>query len=209
MADELVERSGSGSDALDLPEWMRPVVVVGALAALMWLVEVIDLVPGVDLDRWGLEPREVDGLVGIVTMPFLHGGFGHLISNTIPFVIMGALIAAGGLARYFTVTAIIAVVAGVGTWLVGPDGTVHIGASALVFGYLTYLLARGIFDRKPVHLLLGLVVLFLYGGVLWGLLPRPGVSWQGHVFGAIGGVLAARVIHAGAGTARRSDAANM
>ena len=151
MADELVERSGSGSDALDLPEWMRPVVVVGALAALMWLVEVIDLVPGVDLDRWGLEPREVDGLVGIVTMPFLHGGFGHLISNTIPFVIMGALIAAGGLARYFTVTAIIAVVAGVGTWLVGPDGTVHIGASALVFGYLTYLLARGIFDRTSVE----------------------------------------------------------
>lgn len=209
MADELGERSGSGSGALDLPEWMRPVVVVGVLAALMWLVEIVDLIPGTNLDRWGIEPREIDGLVGIVTMPFLHGGFGHLISNTIPFVIMGALIAASGLARYFTVTAIILVVSGVGTWLVGPDRTVHIGASALVFGYLTYLLARGVFDRKPTHLVVGLIVLFLYGGVLWGLLPRPGISWQGHVFGAVGGVLAARVIHAEGGTARRADAANM
>lgn len=209
MADEPVERSRSGTDDLGLPDWMRPVVVVGVIAALMWLVEIIDLIPGTDLDRWGIQPREVDGLVGIVTMPFLHDGFGHLISNTIPFVIMGALIAASGLTRYFTVTAIIVVVSGVGTWLIGPDHSIHIGASALVFGYLTYLLARGLFDRKPTYLLVGLVVLFLYGGVLWGLLPRPGISWQGHLFGAIGGVVAARVIHAEAATSRRSGAATL
>jgi membrane associated rhomboid family serine protease len=208
MADEDAARPRSGGDALDLPDWMRPVIVVGALAAVMWVVEIIDLLPGTDLDRWGIQPRELGGLVGIVTMPFLHGGFGHLLSNTIPFVIMGSLIAAGGLARFFTVSAIIVVVAGVGTWLLGPDHTVHIGASALVFGYLTYLLTRGLFDHKPTYLLLGLVVLFLYGGVLWGVLPRPGISWQAHLFGAVGGVLAARVIHTAAAPAR-SDAATL
>ncbi len=209
MTDAGIDRTGSGDDSLGIPEWMRPVVVVGLFAAAMWVVEIIDLIPGTDLDQWGIKPREVDGLVGIATMPLLHGGFGHLISNTIPFLIMGSLIAAAGLARYFLVTAIITLVAGVGTWLTGPDHTIHIGASALVFGYLTYLLARGFFDRKPTYLLLGLLVLFLYGGVLWGLLPSPGVSWQGHLFGAIGGVVAARAVHADAVTARRSSAATM
>lgn len=208
MTDDQLERPGVG-DSLDIPEWMRPVVIVGMFAALMWAVELIDLFPGTNLDRWGIRPREIGGLVGIVTMPFLHDGFGHLISNTIPFVIMGCLIAVSGIGRFFVVTAIITIVSGVGTWLTGPDHTVHIGASALVFGYLTYLLARGFYDRKPTYLLLGLVVLFLYGGVLWGVLPRPGISWQGHLFGAVGGVVAARLLHSDRVTTRRSDAATM
>lgn len=209
MTDAGIENPPTGDEALDVPEWMRPVVVVGLFAALMWIVEIVDLIPGTDLDRWGIRPRELGGLVGIVTMPLLHDGFGHLISNTIPFVIMGAIIAASGIARYAVVTAVITVVAGAGTWLLGPGHTVHIGASALVFGYLTYLLTRGFFDRKPTYILLGLLVLFLYGGVLWGILPRPGISWQGHLFGALGGVIAARSVHAEAVTARRSGAATM
>lgn len=208
MTDESLDRPG-GADELDIPGWMRPVVVVGLFAALMWVVELVDLFPGTNFDRWGIRPRELDGLVGVVTMPLLHAGFGHLISNTIPFVVMGSLIAASGIGRYFVVTAIVTVVSGVGTWLTGPDHTIHIGASALVFGYLTYLLARGFFERRPTYLVLGLLVLFLYGGVLWGLLPRPGISWQGHLFGAIGGVVAARLVHGEAVTNRRSDAAMM
>lgn len=208
MTDDPLDKPGS-ADALGIPEWMRPVVIVGVFASLMWVVELIDLFPGTNLDRWGLRPRELEGLVGIVTMPLLHGGFGHLISNTIPFVIMGSLIAASSVSRYFLITAIITLVSGVGTWLIGPGQSVHIGASALVFGYLTYLLTRGLFDRKPTYLLLGIVVLFLYGGVLWGILPRPGISWQGHLLGAVGGVAAARVVHAEAVTTRRSGAATM
>jgi membrane associated rhomboid family serine protease len=208
VTDESLDRPG-GADELDIPGWMRPVVVVGLFAALMWVVELVDLFPGTNFDRWGIRPRELDGLVGVVTMPLLHAGFGHLISNTIPFVVMGSLIAASGIGRYFVVTAIVTVVSGVGTWLTGPDHTIHIGASALVFGYLTYLLARGFFERRPTYLVLGLLVLFLYGGVLWGLLPRPGISWQGHLFGAIGGVVAARLVHGEAVTNRRSDAAMM
>ena len=87
--------------------------------------------------------------------------------------------------------------------LVGPSGTVHIGASGLVFGYLAYLIVRGVFERRLGYLAIGLLVLFFYGGALWGLLPQPGISWQGHVFGALGGVLAARVVHNDAVTSRK------
>jgi membrane associated rhomboid family serine protease len=182
--------------ALDLAGWLRPYLVVAVLAALMWAVELVDLIPGTDLDQWGIRPRQGEGLVGIAAAPFLHSGFGHLLGNTIPFLILGGLVASGGVLRFLQVTLIVALVAGVGTWLVGPDHTVHLGASGLVFGYLAYLLARGLFERRPVFLLVGAVVLFLYGGTLWGLVPRPGISWQGHLFGALGGVLAARVLHA-------------
>lgn len=180
---------------LDLPGWLRPYLVVALVAALMWLVEIIDLLPHTDLDRWGVRPRRLDGLVGIVASPFLHSGFPHLISNTIPFLVLGGLIAAGGLARFFRVSAIVALITASGTWLIGPDRTVHIGASGIVFGYVTYLISRGIFERRLGHLLVGAAVVFVYGGVLWGLLPRPGVSWQMHLFGAIGGIVAARMVH--------------
>ena len=102
-----------------------------------------------------------------------------------------------GLARVAAVTAIVAVVGGLGTWLVGPAGTVHIGASGLVFGFASYLLVRGFFSRRPLHLIVGVAVLLVYGTtLLFGFVPTPGVSWQGHLFGAVGGVLAARVLHA-------------
>lgn len=191
MAADDVERP-----ELDLPGWLRPYLIVALLVAAMWVVEIIDLIPGTDLDRWGIRPRELVGLVGIVTAPFLHNGFAHLISNTIPFLILGGLIAASGVAQFFRVTVIVGLTAGLGTWLIGQSDSYHIGASGLVFGYLTYLLARGLFERKLTYLAVGLVVLFLYGGVLWGLVPRPGISWQGHLFGALGGVLAAKVLHA-------------
>lgn len=191
MAADDVERP-----ELDLPGWLRPYLIVALLVAAMWVVEIIDLIPGTNLDRWGIRPRELVGLVGIVTAPFLHNGFAHLISNTIPFLILGGLIAASGVAQFFRVTVIVGLTAGLGTWLIGQSDSYHIGASGLVFGYLTYLLARGLFERKLTYLVVGLVVLFLYGGVLWGLVPRPGISWQGHLFGALGGVLAAKVLHA-------------
>jgi membrane associated rhomboid family serine protease len=162
---------------------------------LMWLVEVVDLVAG-DLDAAGIRPRDPDGLSGIVAAPFLHGGFAHLLGNTIPFLILGAAIALSGLARVAAVTAIVAVVGGLGTWLTAPEGTIHIGASGLVFGFAAYLVARGAYSRRGWHLAAGLVVLAIYGTTLLvGLVPTPGISWQGHLFGAVGGVVAARALH--------------
>jgi membrane associated rhomboid family serine protease len=169
-----------------------------ALVALMWAVEVVDVIADHQLDQYGIEAREPQGLDGIVTAPFLHVGFGHLISNTIPFVIMGLLIAVEGARRLVAVFAIVALVSGLGTWIVAPEGSIHVGASGVVFGFATYLIARGWFNRRTSQIAIGLVILVIWGGVLvGGLQPREGISWQGHLFGAIGGVVAARVLAGG------------
>jgi membrane associated rhomboid family serine protease len=165
------------------------------MVALMWILEILDVALDHRLDRYGIEPREADGLDGVVTAPFLHVGFGHLIANTIPFVVMGVVIAFEGPLRLLGVTAIVILVSGLGTWLIAPDNTIHLGASGVVFGYATYLIARGVFNRRFAEIAVGLVVVLIWGGaLLGGLEPQRGISWQGHLFGAIGGVIAARVL---------------
>src|SRR5215217_5834183 len=167
------------------------------MVAVMWLVEVYDAVGG-DPDSAGIRPRDPDGLVGVPLSPFLHGSWGHLIGNTIPFVILGAAIAIGGLVRVAIVSGIVIVVGGLGTWLTAPSNTIHIGASGMVFGFAAYLIARGAYTRTAWHILAGLAVLAIYGATLIsGFVPTPGVSWQGHLFGAVGGVVAARFLHRG------------
>jgi membrane associated rhomboid family serine protease len=174
------------------PDWESGLIFVAAMAGLMWVAEIIDTALGGDLDQYGIEPQDTDGLVGIATAPFLHADFSHLIGNTIPFLILGAAIALSGLARVVWATVIIAAVAGLGTWLVAPEGTEHIGASGIVFGYATYLITRALFSRSLAHLIVGVLVLVIYGStLLFGVVPRDGISWQGHLFGGIGGVIAA------------------
>jgi membrane associated rhomboid family serine protease len=166
--------------------------LLGGIIALMWLVEVANSLDSGGLDGDGIHARNVDRLWGILTSPFIHASFTHLIDNTIPFVFMGVIIALRGAARLALVTAIVIVIGGLGTWLIGPAGASTIGASGLVFGYAAYLLARGFFDRSLLEVLIGIVV-----GVVWGaalvssLVPHAGISWQAHVCGAIGGVIAA------------------
>jgi len=170
-----------------------------ALVAVMWVSEIVDTAADNRLDQYGIEPRDADGLIGVVTAPFLHLGFGHLISNTVPFIAMGLAIALAGAVRVIGVTAVVAAVSGVGTWLTAPDGSVTIGASGIVFGYATYLISRGLFTRGVVDLVVGLLVIAFWGGaLLGGLLPEQGISWQGHLFGAIGGIVAARLLARGA-----------
>ncbi|HEX6391702.1 MAG TPA: rhomboid family intramembrane serine protease [Solirubrobacteraceae bacterium] len=169
--------------------------IVIALIALMWASEIVDTILDHRLDKCGIEPRDADGLSGIVAAPFLHADFAHLIGNTVPFAVLGFVIALGGAARVALVTVITALVSGAGTWVIAPEHTLHIGASGVVFGYATYLLARGFFNRDLVQLLTGAVVAAIWGGaLLGGLEPQDGISWQGHLFGAIGGVVAARVL---------------
>ena len=170
-------------------------LVVFALAVVMWVSEIVDVVVDHRLDGYGIEPRDTDGLTGIIAAPFLHGGFDHLVSNTVPFLLMGFAIAFKGAVRVVLVTVIVALVSGIGTWLVAPSDTLHIGASGVVFGYATYLLSRGFFDRDLLGLAVGVAVGAIWGtALLGGLLPQEGISWQGHFFGAVGGVLAARVL---------------
>jgi len=172
----------------------RGLLLVAAMAAVMWVVEALDAA-GAHLDSNGIVPRSGGGLDGIVWAPFLHGSWGHLAGNTVPFLVLGALIALSGLARVAAVTVLVAVVGGLGVWLVAPSHTVHIGASGLVFGYAGYLVARGIFSRSVLHLAVGAAVALVWGTTLLsGLVPHDGISWQGHLFGALGGILAARLL---------------
>lgn len=191
----LPEQSSAADVDTPMAELLRPFVVVSVVVAVMWAAELVDLVPGTEFDRWGVRPRSTRGLLGIVLAPFLHRGFGHLLANTIPFVIMGGAIASGSIGRFVRVAVIVGLVSGLGTWLVASSTSVHIGASGLVFGFLTYLVIRGVFARNLLWLAGGALTLFVYGGILWGVLPRPGISWSGHVFGAVGGVLAAWLLH--------------
>jgi membrane associated rhomboid family serine protease len=176
-------------------ERQQAVTVVVVMAVGMWLLEIVDTIADHSLDNLGIEPRETDGLTGVVAAPFLHADFAHLASNTIPFVVMGCVIALAGVVRLLAVTGIVMLVSGIGTWLTGPENSLHIGASGVVFGYATYLMSRGVFNRNIFELAIGAVVAVIWGGaLLGGLAPQDGISWQGHLFGAIGGVIAARLL---------------
>ncbi|WP_426721717.1 rhomboid family intramembrane serine protease [Corynebacterium auriscanis] len=147
------------------------------------------------LTAYGIHPLTPEGLVGIILAPFLHADFGHLMANSSIALIVVFLVALSGRRVLWLSSIVIALVAGIGTWLFGGPGTVHIGASGVIFGWLTFLIVRGLFTRQLLQILLGGVVLFSYGSVLWGVLPTtPGVSWQGHLFGAIGGLVAAWLV---------------
>jgi membrane associated rhomboid family serine protease len=174
------------------PDRTNALLLVVAMVALMWLTEVVDQIGLGDLDNYGIHPRDVDGLPEILAAPFLHAGFGHLVSNTVPFLVMGAAIAFAGLVRVALVTLVVALVSGLGTWLIASPDSVHLGASGVVFGYAAYLVARGLLSRRLVELAVGALVVGVWGlGMLQGLLPQERISWQAHLFGAVGGVLAA------------------
>jgi membrane associated rhomboid family serine protease len=171
------------------------VLILVSLLAIAWGLEIVDtFVLHQSLNSLGILPRQPIGLRGILFAPFLHGGFPHLSANTIPFLVLGWLVMAQSISDFTIVSLICMLVGGFGTWLFGANAF-HIGASGVIFGYLGFLLTRGYFDRR---LSSGLVALFVgctYGTVLWGVLPStPGISWEGHLFGFIGGVVAARFI---------------
>lgn len=159
----------------------------------MWAEEIADQLLGGRLDALGIVPRTELGLRGLLFAPFLHVGFAHLIANSVPFAVLGFLVALRSLLRFALVTLTVMLLGGLGVWLFAPAFTVHLGASILVFGYLGYLLARGFYERSAAAILVALGVLLLYGTALWGVLPlTPGVSWQAHLFGFLAGALSAR-----------------
>jgi membrane associated rhomboid family serine protease len=161
----------------------------------MWVSEGVDQVAfDGELDRFGIVPREIDGLTGIVLAPFLHAGFGHLVANTIPLLVLGGLIAFKGLRRLIVVGVGVILIGGLGVWLFGRSA-IHLGASGVVFGFLGYLVAAGVLERRLRSVMLAVVAVVLYGGMIWGVLPgTPGVSWESHLFGLLAGVVMARVV---------------
>jgi membrane associated rhomboid family serine protease len=171
-------------------------IILGGFVAILWLVELIDWIffHGA-LDAYGVKPRTLSGLRGILFMPFLHRGFGHLLANTFPIIILGWMVMVRRTADLFIVAIITMLVGGMGIWLFGATGSVHIGASVLVFGFFGFLLARALFERSLAAIGVAIVVFIFYGGIIWGVLPgQDGISWLGHLFGFIGGVLAANLL---------------
>ncbi|MEW6283752.1 MAG: rhomboid family intramembrane serine protease [Candidatus Eremiobacterota bacterium] len=181
-------------------------LILGGLLLTFWALETVDVVLlHQALNRYGIVPRTQDGLWGILFAPFLHGGFPHLIANSVPFLVLGWLVLVRGVKDFLAVSLVTVLVAGLGTWLVGAAGTVHIGASGVVFGYLGYLMLRGFFERKILSILLSIGVGYLYGRYLPGVLPgQQGISWECHLFGFLGGALAAWLMTRSAPRAHQS-----
>ncbi|AFY39757.1 Rhomboid family protein [[Leptolyngbya] sp. PCC 7376] len=181
-------------------EVTQQVTIIGGFLLIFWILEISDqfifqnLWRG-GLDIYGIMPRNMTGLRGVLFAPFLHGDFQHLIANSIPFAILGWLVMFQRIRDFWVVTASATLVGGLGVWLVGAQNSVHLGASILIFGYLGFLLFRGYFQRDIPSIAIACVVFFFYGSVLWGVLPTaPGVSWEGHLFGLIGGGVAAKLL---------------
>ncbi|MBD2092868.1 rhomboid family intramembrane serine protease [Microcoleus sp. FACHB-1515] len=175
-------------------EFKLHVAIIGGLVALAWAIEIVDLFLGGWLNQFGIFPRTIIGLRGILFAPLLHGNIPHLIGNTIPFIILGWLVMLRRTSDFFIVTAIVALLGGLGTWLFGAPA-LHIGASGVIFGYFGFLLARGYFERSFVAIGFSVLVAILYGGMIFGVLPgQYGISWEGHLFGFLGGIFTARLL---------------
>jgi membrane associated rhomboid family serine protease len=164
---------------------------LAGLALLMVAVQVFNSALGYSLNIFGLIPRTLQGLPGIALSPFLHGSFGHLAANLVPFLLLGALVMTEGLKRFVSVSLTIILLGGALVWLFGFRG-IHVGASGWVFGLWAYILARAWFLRSWGSLLAASVVMFLYSGLIFGFIPRAGVSFEGHIAGAFAGFVAAK-----------------
>ncbi len=164
--------------------------------AIFWVVEIFDkFVFNGSLDSYGIQPGSLVGLRGIVFAPFLHGGFAHLIANTIPFLTLGWLTMIQETSDFYIASIISALIGGLGVWLFAAPNSVHIGASILIYGYLGFLLLRGYFQKNLPSIALSVFVAIAYGSFIWGVFPSDvRVSWQGHLFGFIGGAIAAKMV---------------
>jgi membrane associated rhomboid family serine protease len=173
--------------------WRATALVV--FVALLWVVHVVNWIIGYGFNpAFGLIPRHVSGLDGVIAMPLLHGNFAHLMANTPPLIVMGVLLVATTTRALLAVNAVVIGLGGGLVWLFGSSA-IHIGASGLVFGWFGFLVVRGLVDRSPITLGAALLVGVLYGSILWGVLPgQPGVSWEAHLFGAIAGAAAAFLV---------------
>ena len=167
--------------------------LIFGLVALMWVIQLLDVVLPGRLTTWGILPRSLLGLRGLIFAPILHNGWYHVIANTLPFIVLSFLVMLYGQGVYFRVFVFVAVVGGALTWLVGRPAY-HVGASGVIMGLLGFLLARGWYERSLTSVLVALIAIIFYGGSLWGLLPLvPWVSWKMHLFGFVAGIAAARI----------------
>ncbi len=177
--------------------WTGALIVMCAFATVLWIVQVINAGDDYSLNRFGLRPRTVAGMWGIVTQPFLHESYGHLVSNTVPLVAIGWALLLSGVRVWLFVTVAVIVLGGAATWLVAPSDEIIVGASALVFGWMGYLLARAYFTRRLKWIFTAVALLLFFGALLGSLLPTVDahVSWQSHLCGFLAGIFVGWLLH--------------
>lgn len=165
------------------------------IVALMWLTKLTEVCFGIDLGKWGLVPHTAKGLVGILTMPFLHGNWEHLLANTVPILVLGTALFYFYPSLAFRVLLITYLASGLFTWCLGSPASTHIGASAIVYGLNLFLIVSGFIRGNRSLIVISLIMVFLYGSFLWGMIPSlaipQNISWEGHLAGALIGVLLA------------------
>jgi membrane associated rhomboid family serine protease len=195
MADDFPTRRSTPSEGLatHATRAVSAVFVVGFALVAMWVLEIFHYVIGNSILAYGIQAHDPSDLPHVFTAPFLHANFNHLLANTVPFAVLGFLSALRGMAKFLGMNVIVMIVGGLGVWFLGPSNGVTIGASILVFGYFGYLVGRGLFERRLLDIVIAIVVGVLYGtAIAASVLPNnPQISWQGHLFGLIGGVIAA------------------
>ena len=177
----------------------KQAVFMAGIVVLLWIIEILDRIVPLDIEALGIRPRSLIGLVGIPFAPLLHDGFFHLAGNSIALFTLGWVVLLGGMESFLRVTLLVAIVAGIGTWLFGAGNSIHIGASGVIYGYMAFLLLRGFFEKSLRWVMVALIVGFtLYGFVDFSIGSAPGhgnratnISWSGHLFGFAGGILAA------------------
>lgn len=158
---------------------------------ILWLIHLVAFVFQIDITKMGILPRNILGLLGIITAPLIHADFSHLISNTIPLLILGWIIFYFYPRVSYLLFVFIYLLTGLLVWIFARQ-VYHIGASGVVYGFVSFLFFSGIFRRDNKSIGLALVITFLYGGLVWGMIPGwKGISWESHLFGAITGLLAA------------------
>lgn len=182
-------------DKAERRKFLGSLVIPLILIALMWLVRIAEVSFGINLGRYGITPHSANGLLGILALPFLHGSWEHLVSNSIPILVLGTAL------YYFyptlanRVMLITWLTSGLLTWCIGDPDTIHIGASALVYGLNLFLITSGFIRGNRMLIVISLIMVFLYGGFVWGMIPElarlQSISWEGHLSGALTGVVLA------------------
>jgi membrane associated rhomboid family serine protease len=189
--------AASSEPPFDPTSWSGALIVMSVLTAGLWVIQIINANHDYSLNRFGLKPREVDGLWGVVTQPLLHTSYGHLLSNTVPLMAIGWTLLLSGVRVFGFVTGVVVLLGGLATWLVAPSGEVIVGASGMIFGWLGYLLARAFFTRRFKWIFTAVLLLVFFGTLLGSLLPTVDaqVSWQSHVCGFLAGIFVGWLLH--------------
>ena len=166
--------------------------IVLTLLIIIWMVEVLNIITGRSLITYGILPRSIDGLFGIILHPLIHGSLQHIMSNSIPLIVLGFIVALEGRSNFFKVTLFIVIIGGILLWLFGRN-SIHVGASLLIFGYFGYIIINAFHKKTASTVFAALITIFLYGGLIFGLIPvNSHISWEGHLFGLVAGIIAAR-----------------